>query len=209
MIVKEFLTLSIVIIWMTVAVMSYEFYTTAKLNRFRFRYWFAIAILNIFQAILGAYYIYSNNGDIQTARWVAFVIIDILYLEIFIPPIARRTLELFVRTAFYFALVIDFMTPSPYLLLINVVVLGILARHSDYNTARNHFSFSMVLYFFVNLIPYLTGYTEILSLAVGFVFSLHIMYGVYQLYLEEQTNELIKEQILDKARREEYENTKN
>jgi signal transduction histidine kinase len=201
-IICEFLTLFIIIVWLAISVMSYEFYTTAKINRFRFRYWFAISMLNVFQAIVGAVVIYSSNQDYQTARWVAFVLIDALYLEIFIPPIARRKIELFVRTIFYLFLAVNFMMPNPFFLLVDIVILMVLTRKSEYNVLRKHFSVSMAFYFLAVLLPHLFGYTGDISLLIGLVFSTHLAYGVYKLYKEEQTAELIKQAVVRKIREE-------
>lgn len=209
MISRELVSILIVLVWMMIAVMSYEFYTTTKENRFRFRYWFAIGMLNMFQAFLGMVVIYSDITDYQIARWVAFVLIDALFLEMFIFPVARRKKELFIRTFFYFNLVLDFMTPHPYFLLLNIIVLFILARMSTYYTTKTHFSISMILYGAAILIPYLTAYTQLPSLITGLIFSLHSFWGVSKLYKEEQTNELIKEEMLDKVRRKEYEKNKS
>lgn len=190
------------IIWVSVSVMSSEFYSTGKENRFRFRYWFAVGMLNIFHILLAFFYKYTGYASFQDARWLAFILIDALLLEIFIMPIARRKCELFVRTTFYFALILDFMGNTPIFIIINSIILIYLASKMKYKKVGNHFRISFVLYGVMSALPYFVGFTTNLSLLAGLVYSAHLGWGVRILYKEEKTDELMKQRLREEERDE-------
>jgi len=183
------------IIWVSVSVMSSEFYSTGKENRFRFRYWFSIGMLNIFHIILAFFYKMTGDAGFQEARWLAFVLVDALLLEIFVIPIAKRKCELFVRTAFYFCLILDFMGNTPVFMVVNSIILIYLASNMKYDKPKKHFKISFVLYGLMSTLPYFVGFTTNLSLLSGLVYSAHLGWGVRMLYKEEKADEFLRKRL--------------
>jgi hypothetical protein len=123
-----------------------------------------VGMLNIFHIILAFVYKATGDASFQEARWLAFVLVDALLLEIFVMPVARRKCELFVRTAFYFALILDFMGTTPIFMVGNSIILIYLANQMKYEKARKHFRISFVLYGLMSTLPYFVGFTTNLSL---------------------------------------------
>jgi len=190
------------IVWAAVSVMSSKFYATGKENRFRFRYWFAIGMLNIFHVLLAFLYKATGDGSFQEARWLAFVLIDALLLEVFIIPVIRRKQELFIRIGFYFCLILDFMGSSPFFIIINAIILMYLALHSKFKMIKAHFFTSFVLYGLMSSVPYFVGFTTNWSLFVGMLYSTHMAVGVFRLYSEERSDEIIKEKMREEKDKE-------
>lgn len=196
MILEMLTLLALMLIWSLVAGMAFEFYTTTKENRFRFRYWFTIGMLNVFHILLAIMYKSTGDATFQEARWVAFIIIDVLMLEVFIKPVIRRRLELFVRSAFYFLLILDFMGNSPVYLLSTSIILILLSSKADCEVTKKHFTWSFVLHGVAMTVPFITGFTSALSLLAGLVYSAHLALGVKKLYDLENTAEEIQKRLI-------------
>lgn len=183
-------------IWIPVCVMTYEFYTTGKRNRFKFRFWFSIGMLNLFHILLAILFKFTGNPTFQEARWLAFILIDAMLLEIFIYPLKQRTSELVFRVIYYFSLIMDQMSNHPFFLLINISLLIYLASKSEYPEISKHFKWTFVIYYGVVLVPYISGYTQTWSLLIGLLYSFHVVLGVKKLYICEQVDEYIREEML-------------
>jgi len=204
MILKEILILISLSIWIIITTLSYEFYTTAKENRFKFRYWFAIGILNIFQLVILGIFVAENSFDALHFKLLSRMIVNVLMLELFIAPIARRKIELLVRSSFYFMLMLNATGSTPFFLMTNVVVLIVLAFKSEYYTVRRIFPASLFFYSLTILTSYFQGPFGFATLGSNIVFASSLAYGIKKLYEEEQTHELVKQKMREKISKENH-----
>lgn len=195
-IIDMIIIMSLMIVWVSVVVMTYEFYTTGKRNRFKFRFWYSIGMLNIFHLLLAVVYRHTGSQMFQDARWLAFLLIDAMLLEIFIYPLKHRQPELIIRTVYYFALIMDQVSNHPYFCLVNITILVYLTFKLEYNDIGKHFRKTFLIYYGVVLVPYMTGYTQTWSLLIGLVYSTHCALGVRKMYKAEKVDELMREQIM-------------
>jgi hypothetical protein len=169
-----------------VATMCYEFYTTGKVNRYKFRYWFAIGLLNAFHLSLAVYFLATGDGHLQNARWATFALMEVLYLEIFINQFTfkKRRNELLLRVVFYYLVLL-----SPVLLFypLNIAIASILSILAFKSTDELHnwFGVSFILYAFTTIIPEIFGYGSDISFFMGIMYMSHLFLGVYRLYKKE------------------------
>lgn len=191
--IKIGLLLVLLATWLAIAVRSFEFYTTTIKNRFRFRYWFMLGVLNMAHILLALSMAYSGDQDLQPIRWSIFLMMDILLLEIFVTSI-KRPLELGIRFLYYINLILDFNSvygPTPLWLGINGLILMILARRSPYTKTYRYFTATFMLYIVAMVMPYIGGNSSELSFLAGAIYSIHLAYGVRKLYFEEKVIEHI------------------
>lgn len=192
-------------IWTWSTLMSYEFYSTGKYNRYRFRYWFGIGALNIFHLVLAFFYkIYKDPGFLEY-RWMAFMIIDILLFEIFIPKAPKsRSSELFLRITYYVLLIMAYSVNSSGIAICFVsLILLLLSLSSEYPKISKHFRVTFALHLFMNIAPFLFGYVSGMSLFLGTIYSIHMVLGVKIMYNEEKCLSLIIDKMIqtEKERR--------
>lgn len=170
-----------------VSVMCYEFYTTTLVNRFKFRYWFAIGFLNAFHILLALYFEVTGDATYQTVRWATFALMDVLYLEIFLRPntFKERRIELLVRVGFYY---ITLLSPVIMFYPLNILIALTLATIAWLSKEPMHkwFTVSFIIYAFTTIIPEIFGYGTDISFLTGVAFMLHLMFGVYKLYKMEK-----------------------
>lgn len=193
--------------WLTVTVMSKEFYETApqNKNRFRFRYWFIIGIMNMFHIFVAFINQYVNSDILSNSRWYAFFIINIFLLEIFIVNVKTRKLELYLRVIFYMCLIFNMsITGIAIFSIVQGLILIYTASHSPYENIPQHFKITFILYICMSIaplipIPVIGGFTQAFSLFVGAIYSLHLACGVKKFYAEEKIVEAIKLNAYDKA----------
>lgn len=205
--INSFILLVLFGTWLTVTVMAKEFYETApqNKNRFRFRYWFVVGILNMFHVFIAFINQYIQSDILQDTRWLAFMIIDIFLLEIFIVNVKTRRLELYLRVIFYMCLIFDMATSvSPIFVVIQGCILLYTAIHSPYKNIPEHFKVTFILYICMGIAPYIPipeigGFTHLFSLVVGMIYSIHLAFGVKKFYEEEKILEAIKRTAYEKA----------
>lgn len=166
-----------------IALMCYEFYTTAKENHIRFRYWFAIGVLNAFHIGLAIYLILSGDARFQEVRWATFALMEILYLEIFLraDTFRHRRTELFVRTYYYYMVL---STPVVLFWPLDIII-ALTLSYLAYKDGQKWFCVSFVLYAFTTIIPEIFGYGTTESFMMGALFMCHLMLGVHRLYKAE------------------------
>lgn len=192
-ILEPFLTLVLLVLWGSTTMYCYEFYKSGLYNRYKFRYWFSIGMLNIFHLFMLIVYKHTGVTEFLEGRWIAFLIIELLYLEIFIVPVRKRYVELFIRTGYYFLLVMTYSLDNDLIFLGNIAILFWLANKSEYNILRTHFRVSFLLYVLVITVPILFGYSTAASLIAGLIFSSHIIVGIRKLYYLEHGDEMMKQ----------------
>ena len=179
----------------TISVHCFEFYTTAMENRYKFRYWFAIGIVNIFHILLAIYGDLSGDYSLQSARWASFALMDVLLLEIFVSSVKGRRLELFIRSSYYVS-----SLASPVILtwifpVYNCGILIYLALKSEKYPHNRHFAVSFILYALTTIVPTIWGFGTNLSFFMGVLFLGHLMYGVHSLYRKEKVYEHLQKNL--------------
>lgn len=172
----------LIIVWTIVPVLSYEVFSKAKNNHLKFRYWFSIGMLTMFQLLLGALYILEINTELQSVRWIAFVFIDWMLLEIFIVAIIQRKIELFTRVIFFTLLLLDTVVVSFIPLFLVACILTVLAYKSKCVITSEHFRYTFILYMGAIIAPHIFGFTSIESLLIGLVYSIHLVWGFIKIY---------------------------
>jgi hypothetical protein len=174
-----------------ISTMCYEFYTTTKINRFKFRHWFAIGMLNAFTVSLALYFEVSGDAHFQNVRWATFAMMEVLFLEIFINQYTfrHRRNELLVRTVYYWAVLLSpVIMYAPLNILISIII-SYLAFTGD-RVIGSWFGWSFVLYGMTTVIPEMFGYGTIASFLIGNIFTIHLFIGVYKLYRMEIDKEV-------------------
>jgi hypothetical protein len=176
-----------------VTVHCYEFYTTSKINRYKFRYWFSVGLLSVFHLSLAMYAEYTGDTKFNEIRWLTFTVQDILFLEIFTYHMSKRKVELFVRATYYFICIISSVF---YFWGFNMIICSILVTlaltNKDY-PMNKHFALSFVLYSLTTIVPTVFGYGTFLSFLTGVVFMGHLLVGVNKVYHLEQVEAIIKD----------------
>lgn len=189
---KLVLLLWIVFMSLIISTMCYDFYTTTITNRFKFRHWFSIGMLNALIAVLAIYYEVTGDLHFQHIRWASFAMMEVLFLEIFINQhtFNHRRNELMVRAVYYWAVLV---TPVFFFSPLNITIAAILSylafKGSDLN--GKWFGWSFVLYGMTTVIPEIFGYGTWQSFLIGVIFTTHLFYGVYKLYKLEQRREIM------------------
>jgi hypothetical protein len=174
-----------------ISTLCYDFYTTAKVNRFKFRHWFSVGILNSFVVVLAMYFEVTGSTHFQDVRWATFAMMEILFLEIFINQYSflHRRNELLVRVIYYWAVLI-----SPILMYatLNVFISIVLIWLAFTGNCVNGkwFGWSFILYGLTTIIPEIFGYGTIQSFLIGVIFTTHLFVGVYKLYKLELKKEI-------------------
>lgn len=193
------LLISLICIWTDVITRSHEFYSTAKFNRYKFRYWFAVGSLNIFHICLAFIYRITGNVVYQDARWITFLIINVLLFEIFVTSVKNRHLELYARVTYYILLVMEAISDKSYLLpILTITLLILVAQQCEHKVIAEHFRKTFYIYYLVYLVPlFVNEYTTTLSLTVGVIYSFHVMMGVRKLYDIEKVDEIIIDKMVE------------
>ena len=171
-----------IVLWLSVMVYSYHIYTQARHNHFEFRYWFVIGFFTVFQLVLAGFYVMGVSVELQSVRWLAFIFIDIMLIEIFIRSIHERHYSILVRMLLYFMIVANQTSNSEIHLVILAVSLMILASISQCAKVRRYFVPAFILYALVNASPDLFGATTIQSMSIGAMYSTAVAIGIYQMY---------------------------
>lgn len=189
-------------IWTWVAVLSYEFYSTGKYNRYRFRYWFIVGTLNIFHCVLGIFYLATNAPDLLEFRWLSFMLIDLLLFEIFIPKAPKkRSSELLLRLLFFIILIISYSPTSIGVTTVFIsLILLALSYTAEYPKIAKHFRITFVLHLVVNTAPYFFGVSSVTSLLIGILYSVHVAFGVQLMYNEERCLSLVIDKLIYEER---------
>jgi hypothetical protein len=191
--------LYLICVWAFVSVIAYSFYSTTKMNHYKFRYWYAIGILNIFHLVLALYAVNSGDYSWNEIRWMTFSLISLLLFEIFIHQTNKRSLELHIRTTFYLLWIVSSFFWS---LAVDLTITAIfiwLCIKSPHYVHRKYFTWAFILYGLVYLLPHIVPTTTLLPMVVGAVYSTLMGYGVYKLYThdeKEDMKEILKREIL-------------
>ena len=168
--------------WLMVMTISYHIYATAKYNHFMFKYWFAIGFFTVLQLVLGAYYVLGIETSLQSARWLLFIFIDILLIEIFVTTIISRIVELLARVGMYSLIFAAHQSGNDIHLVILAVTLAYLASISHCMRIRIFFTPVFILYAAANAAPTIFGATTLESLGVGAIYSTVAVTAIHQIY---------------------------
>ena len=191
----------LIVVWMFISRLSFYFFTTTTVNRFRFRYWTAIAVFNLFHLILAVIFKLTGDELIQTLRWQTFFLIDVLTIEIFINVISNRRTEIFLRSVFYFSAIVQSVTDFWMFAILMGLILIDLASKVDSLRLRKLYYKMFAWYMAAMAAPFVhfswiapgyEGFTNIISLSIGAIYSLHVACAIYTLYKIEKIDEQIK-----------------
>lgn len=189
---KLFVLLILMVMGLVVSVVSYEFYTTALVNRYKFRYWFAIGCLTMFHLSLAMYQEFTGMTNFVPVRWAAFALQDLLLLEIFVYPMKTRRVELFIRMIYYYSVLMASVMDTGLYSIFNALVLMFLSWNTRSTTMHKWFTISFALYVMTTVVPEIVGYGTTGSFLIGVLFMAHLMIGVVRLYLHERVREELK-----------------
>lgn len=192
----------LLLIWMWISRLSFYFFTTTTVNRFRFRYWSSISILNLFHLVLAIVYKFNNDSLLQSLRFQTFFLIDILLLEVFIHKVTDRQKEILTRAIFYFSAIMFSFTDWWFFGVINGFILLALSSHTVDDKLRVRYAKVFLMYIAAMTAPYwhlsflaenYEGFTNLISLTVGFIYSSCLAHTIYTLYRYEKIEEKIKQ----------------
>jgi hypothetical protein len=177
-------------------------------NKYRFRYWAVIGFLNLFHIGLAILKQYVQIPELSEARWLSFMIIDIMLLEIFIVSLKQRKTELMLRVIFYLMLIVDMASGHWILPICEGIILMYVASKSPYPNTNKYFIGTFFLFICMELAPYIQlpvleqweGFTNRFSLLVGAIYSINLAYGVKVFYDSEQVVEKMKLEAMDKLK---------
>lgn len=195
MILGVVLSLIIIGIWLCTGTLAFTFYSSKIYNHFMFRSAFLISYLNLFQAVLGIYYIITGDGQYQMSRWTTFSLIEVTMLSFLIRGTKKRQFELIITSVFMTLILLSISYPWLIFNLLICAILSTIAYRSEEQIIKKWFTPTMIMYGMTFVVPSIFGLTTNESLGVGVIFSLMFMLGVSKLYNKEKTDDKLKEMI--------------
>lgn len=191
-------------------VLAFNFFTATTINRFAYRKITIIAFLNILHISMALIQEFTGDMMFMYARWLAFAIIDIYYLDVMIGPfkdrkigkinIGGRQLEIFVRAFYVFNLVGEWALESPFFYTANGLILIALASKFKYKPVRRCFMATFALYipamtihkFDLSFLPdTVTGLSNGVSFVAGTLFSLALAFSILRMYKLERIEDAV------------------
>lgn len=197
MIFDVLLSIAIIILWTTVSVYGFSFYASSRQNHYKFSHLYQAGFLNIFQSLLGIYFIVTGDDRLQSARWITFSFLELVFLYFILRSYNKRHIELIVVSLFMVVLLLSTLWLN---LIFNIMIVAILVTLSILSKDRilsRWFSVSFILYGFTSIIPSIYGFTQTESLLAGLIFSLHFMIGVRKIYHQEKIDDELKKKIIE------------
>lgn len=182
-------------LWLTS--ISYSAFTTVDVNRFAYRFIFTICMVASMQILIYLYSCYTGESQMTHTRSMTFFVQEILMFAMLIYPLGSRRKELFIRTAFYFIILISVSYWHWTLDGAKLAILIYLATQSKYPVFRKWITISMCVFVLSYVAFYLTydmnGTLFILS---GVLYTITFAYAVNKLYKEDKVDRKIIEKIV-------------
>lgn len=179
-----FYILVMISMWAYMMVLSHDHYILGKVNRYRFRFWFAISGLNIIHLLLVSYIMITNDYILQDVRWMIFLCMELLMFESMLSyTTAGRRVELFFRLAFYITVIganafIDNIT----LTVLYTMMLVVVAFTMRENRQSKWFGGAMVMYMIAMVAPKFCGPSTPISLFAGTAFTVAMLISMTRAY---------------------------
>lgn len=211
----------IIAIYIFIFILSYNFYIATDINRFSYRYIIVISALTVFHLMLAIFQELTGTYMFQEARWLAFDIINVYYLEIFIRDIPNlragkifipsRISEIAVRLIFILGILGNWILDFYWFDVINGLILIGLASQFRYLKVRKAFMITFFFYIIAMNINQIifpivpdswNGLTNFISLMAGAVFSASFAASVFIMYRNEKIEVRILERIREVKRNE-------
>lgn len=179
-----------IILWLFIFIYTYEYFTRTEVNRFRFKYWVIISILNIFQIIAIIGYDVTHSRLLLMLIKGAFVLITINLMEIFIHTTKKkikRKIEILFRVFFLTIMLCYIATSNIFFLCMTLFIVATLSTIYE----RIYFLISFSIYMAYIIISNSTGYLELNSVVISLIYTAHLTNGIRKMYCEEQVRERI------------------
>lgn len=196
MILNTLISIAIILLFVYVGVLCYSFFSTSIKNHYKFKHLFQVSVLNIFQAFLGIYFIITGDDVFQEARWISFSFMEMAFLYFIMRSYKNRHFELIITSVYLITLLLSTLWLNLAFNMAIVAMLVLLSLFSNDEILKKWFSISFALYGMTSIIPSVFGFTQVESLLMGLVFSVHFTVGVWKLYHKERTDDELKKLIM-------------
>ena len=164
MILGVVLSFIIIGFWLYSGALSYSYYSTSVKNHYRYKNIYTISVLNVFQAVLGIYFIVTGDEIFQQVRWLTFTLIDYQLLGFLLRGTNKRQFELIITSVYSILLLLSTLYLSVWFDVAIALILVCVARKSHESIVKSWFALSMIIYGFTSVIPTMVGFTTSESL---------------------------------------------
>lgn len=192
-----FISVLIILPWIYTGALSYSFYSSSLHNHYKMKHLYSISILNVFQAVLGIIYILGITERFQSARWLIFTFIELMFLFFVLRSYSNRHFELVVTSFYTVILVLSTLWLHLIFNVAVVLILILLCLMSKDKILQRWFTWSFVLYGLTSIVPNIFTFTGTESLLVGLIFTVHFSIGVIKIYRKEKVDDNLKKLLLE------------
>lgn len=189
--------LAIIVLSLYSATLCYSFYSSAKLNHYRFRHLYQFSILIIFESVLAIYSLITSDTTVNEIRWMAFSFAELSIFYFILKSYSNRHFELIIGSVYIIILLISSLLLNVWLNILLVLILIMLSLMSKDKILKSHFSCSFALYGCTSVVPSVFGFTQFESILMGLIFTLHFTLGIRKLYVHEKTDDELKRMLLN------------
>lgn len=180
-----------IVLWLFIFIYTFEYFIRTDINRYRFKYWAIISILNMLQitAIIG--YDITHSSLLSILIKGIFVLISINLMEIFIHTTKkkiRRKTEILFRV-FFLTMILCYITTSNIIFL--CFALAIVATLSTIYD-RIYFLVSFSIYMTYIVLSRNMGYLELSAVIANLIYTAHLTNGIRKMYFDEQSGDRLR-----------------